>query len=55
MLKDFKTGILFRNPKPHVRSIHAYFPSVVVIHGSEKCHPLFRDPPLASTALDRLL
>jgi hypothetical protein len=23
------TGVLFRNPKPHVRSVHGYFPSVV--------------------------
>lgn len=23
-------GVIFRNPKPHVRSIHAYFPSIVV-------------------------
>ncbi|MBN2309537.1 MAG: exo-alpha-sialidase, partial [Candidatus Hydrogenedentes bacterium] len=22
------TGIVYRNPKPHVRSVHAYFPSV---------------------------
>lgn len=24
-----RTGIIFRNPSPHVKSIHAYFPSVV--------------------------
>ncbi len=23
------TGLVYRNPKPHVRSVHAYFPSVV--------------------------
>lgn len=22
-------GFMFKNPKPHVRSLHAYFPSVV--------------------------
>lgn len=25
------TGVLFRNPAPHLRSVHAYFPSVVVL------------------------
>lgn len=29
------TGIVFRNPKPHVRSFHAYFPSVVDLGGGE--------------------
>jgi len=24
-----RAGLIFRNPKPHVRSVHAYFPSVV--------------------------
>jgi len=27
--RSARHGIIFRNPKPHVRSIHAYFPSVV--------------------------
>ena len=26
-----KTGLVYRNPKPHVRSVHAYFPSVVAL------------------------
>lgn len=30
MLKNIKTGIIYRNPSPHLKSIHAYFPSVVV-------------------------
>lgn len=28
-------GIVYRNPKPHVRSIHAYFPSVVDLGSGE--------------------
>jgi sialidase-1 len=35
MFKDVTTGILFRNPKPHVKSVHAYFPSVVVMPDRE--------------------
>ena len=31
MFENLTTGILYRNPKPHVKSIHAYFPSVVVM------------------------
>ncbi|QDU13750.1 BNR/Asp-box repeat protein [Gimesia maris] len=27
-LKQLETGILFKNAKPHVKSVHAYFPSV---------------------------
>ncbi|QDT98683.1 sialidase family protein [Gimesia aquarii] len=30
-LNNLETGILFKNDKPHVKSIHAYFPSVVVL------------------------
>ena len=29
------TGIIYRNPKPYLRSIHAYFPSVVVMVNGE--------------------
>ena len=29
VLKELETGILFRNPAPHLKSVHAYFPSVV--------------------------
>ncbi len=35
MLKNLKTGVLYRNAKPHVRSIHAYFPSVVLMPDGE--------------------
>jgi sialidase-1 len=31
MLKDLTTGVLYRNFRPHVKSIHAYFPSVAVM------------------------
>lgn len=30
-LNDLNTGIIFKNEKPHVKSIHAYFPSVAVL------------------------
>ncbi|OHB58866.1 MAG: hypothetical protein A2Y12_00415 [Planctomycetes bacterium GWF2_42_9] len=30
-IKNYKTGVLYRNPRPHVQSIHAYFPSVAVL------------------------
>jgi hypothetical protein len=35
ILADVTTGILYRNPKPHVRSVHAYFPSVVTMDNGE--------------------
>ena len=30
-----KTGIIYRNPSPHIKSVHAYFPSVVVTDNGE--------------------
>ena len=30
-----KTGLIYRNPKAHVRSVHAYFPSVAVMANGE--------------------
>ncbi len=35
MLKNLKTGLIYRNPKPHVHSVHAYFPSVVRMDNGE--------------------
>ncbi|MBX9791850.1 MAG: glycoside hydrolase [Pirellulales bacterium] len=29
VLKELETGVLYRNPAPHLKSVHAYFPSVV--------------------------
>lgn len=29
VLRELETGVLFRNPAPHLKSVHAYFPSVV--------------------------
>ena len=29
------TGLIYRNPKPHVRAVHAYFPSVVQLANGE--------------------
>jgi len=34
-IKCLKTGLIYRNPKPHVRSIHAYFPSVALMANGE--------------------
>jgi len=34
-IKCLKTGLIYRNLKPHVRSIHAFFPSVVVMANGE--------------------
>ena len=31
ILGNLSTGVLFKNPKPHVRSIHAYFPSLAAM------------------------
>jgi hypothetical protein len=35
MLGNLSTGVLYKNPKSHVRSIHAYFPSVAERVGGE--------------------
>ncbi len=35
MLRIIKTGIIYQNPSPHLKSIHAYFPSVVVTGSGE--------------------
>ena len=32
---DIKTGMIYRNPKPHIKSINAYFPSVVELENGE--------------------
>lgn len=34
-ISKLKTGILYRNPIPHVRSEHAYFPSVALMDNGE--------------------
>lgn len=34
-IKCLGTGVIYRNPKPHVHSVHAYFPSVVVLSNGE--------------------
>ncbi|HDY88312.1 MAG TPA: hypothetical protein ENH82_09410, partial [bacterium] len=35
MLKNLKTGLIYRNPVPHIKSSHAYFPSVTVMANGE--------------------
>lgn len=34
-IKCISTGLIYRNPKPHVRSVHAYFPSVALMANRE--------------------
>lgn len=34
-ITNLTTGILYRNPMPHVRSVHAYFPSLAVLPDGE--------------------
>ncbi len=34
-MEILKTGILYRNPIPHVHSVHAYFPSVISMDNGE--------------------
>jgi len=34
-IKVLDTGLIYRNPKPHLRSIHAYFPSVANLGGDQ--------------------
>jgi len=35
VLSNVSTGVLYRNPKPHVKSVHAYFPSVAAMANGE--------------------
>ncbi len=35
VIKSITSGLIYRNPKPHLRSIHAYFPSVVSMDNGE--------------------
>jgi len=35
MLKNLKTGLIYHNPVPHIKSSHAYFPSVTVMANGE--------------------
>ena len=30
-IETVATGLIYRNPKPYLRSVHAYFPSVVLL------------------------
>ena len=34
-IKYLQTGLIYRNPKPHVCSVHAYFPSVAMLGNGE--------------------
>lgn len=34
-IRCLSTGLIYRNPRPHVRSIHAYFPSVISMANGE--------------------
>jgi hypothetical protein len=34
-IECLESGLIFRNPKPHLHSIHAYYPSVVMLNEAE--------------------
>ena len=34
-IKYLETGLVYRNPKPYIRSVHAYFPSITVLSVNE--------------------
>lgn len=34
-IKCLETGLVYRNPKPYLRSVHAYFPSITVLSVNE--------------------
>jgi len=34
-LSDLETGIIYRNPRAHLKSVHAYFPTIVPLGGDE--------------------
>ena len=35
LLSNLRMGILYKNPKPHVSSVHAYFPSLAALPNGE--------------------
>ena len=35
IIECLDTGLIYRNPKPYLRSLHAYFPSVIVLSDNE--------------------
>lgn len=51
MLKDITTGLIYRNPKPHLRSIHAYFPSVSVMDNGKVLSTLVLGEAFSATNL----
>ena len=34
-IECLRTGLVYRNSKPHVHSVHAYFPSVVLLDNGD--------------------
>lgn len=42
ILTDLTTGVLYKNPQPHLKSRHAYFPSVAVLPDGEMVATLMR-------------
>ena len=50
-LGNLSTGVLYKNPKPHVKSIHAYFPSVVAMPGGEMLATYVRGEAFEATNL----
>ena len=35
MIECLGSGLIYRHPKPHVRSVQAYFPSVVIMENGD--------------------
>ena len=35
MIQPLETGIVYRNPKPHLRALHTWHPSLVHLSGGE--------------------
>lgn len=46
-----KTGLIYRNPRPHLKSVHAYFPSVVRLSDTEYVATLALGEAFESTDL----
>ncbi|MFA5866040.1 MAG: sialidase family protein [Phycisphaerae bacterium] len=50
-IKEIETGLLYRNAKPHVESIHGYFPSVAVLSDGQMLSTVVLGEAFASVNL----
>ncbi len=51
MIKVKKTGLIYRNPMPHVHSEHAYFPSVATLASGRMLASLVIGEAFESTSI----